>query len=261
MFIADCVNHRIMAWKKGDTAGYVVAGGQGAGNGSHQLNRPTDVLIDKWTSSLIICDRDNRRVVRWSLNNSTQGEVLVDNIHCSRLAMDKQGCLYVCNYKAHEVRRFTRGDKEGTVVAGGNGKGDNLNQLNEPRFIFVDEEQSLYVSDFWNHRVMQWTKGAKEGIVVVGGKGKVKELTQLYYPNGVWVDEMGTVYVADACNNRVVRWLKGETQGIVVVGGNGRGNAKNQFSALTGLSLDCRGNMYVSDCRNHRVQQFKLMKK
>ncbi|CAF4722798.1 unnamed protein product, partial [Rotaria socialis] len=44
--IADCVNHRIIQWKSGDTTnGQVVAGGKGAGNGLHQLNGPTDVLI------------------------------------------------------------------------------------------------------------------------------------------------------------------------------------------------------------------------
>ncbi|CAF4963013.1 unnamed protein product, partial [Rotaria socialis] len=65
--IADWWNDRIMQWKNGDTTnGQVVAGGKGAGNGLHQLNCPTDVLIDKETDSLIICDRDNRRVVRWS---------------------------------------------------------------------------------------------------------------------------------------------------------------------------------------------------
>jgi sugar lactone lactonase YvrE len=258
VFIADWGNHRIVAWKKGDNEGHVVAGGQGQGNGLHQLNRPTDVLIDKETNSLIICGYGNKRVVRWPLNNGTRGEVLIDNICCWGLAMDKQGCLYVSDYHKQEVRRYTRGDTKGIVVAGGNGEGDQLNQLNEPRYIFVDEEQSLYVSDWENHRVMKWLKEAKEGIVVAGGEGEGKELTQLDRPIGVWVDEMGTVYVAEGGNNRVTRWPKGGTKGVVVVGGNGEGNATNQFNYPEGLSFDRRGNMYVADCHNHRVQQFKL---
>ncbi|CAF4535338.1 unnamed protein product [Rotaria socialis] len=53
--IADFENHRIMQWKNGDTTnGQVVAGGKGEGNGLHQLNGSTDVLIDKETDSLII---------------------------------------------------------------------------------------------------------------------------------------------------------------------------------------------------------------
>ncbi|CAF2217862.1 unnamed protein product, partial [Rotaria magnacalcarata] len=70
--IADFKNHRIIQWKKDDTMnGQVVAGGKDQGNGLHQLNRPTDVLIDKETDSLIICDWGNPRVVRWSRRSST----------------------------------------------------------------------------------------------------------------------------------------------------------------------------------------------
>ncbi|CAF4721632.1 unnamed protein product, partial [Rotaria socialis] len=79
-----------MEWKNGNTTnGQIVAGGKGAGNGLHQLNGPTDVLIDKDTDSLIICDLGNRRVVRWPRRSGTaQGEVLIDNIKCFGVAMD-----------------------------------------------------------------------------------------------------------------------------------------------------------------------------
>jgi sugar lactone lactonase YvrE len=258
VFVADWENHRIMAWKKGDNEGHVVAGGPEPGNGLHQLNLPTDVLIDKATNSLIISDCRNRRVVRWPLSNGTRGELLVDSICCYGLAMDKQGYLYVSDVEKHEVRRFQRADTKGTVVAGRNGEGGSLHQLNKPFYIFVDEEQSLYVSDFWNHRVMKWVKGAKEGIVVAGGKGHGEELTQLNGPYGVWVDDVDTVYVAEGNNHRITRWPKDETRGVVVVGGNTLGNAANKFNYPIGLSFDCRGNMYVADEYNHRVQQFKL---
>ncbi|CAF1204006.1 unnamed protein product, partial [Rotaria magnacalcarata] len=76
--IADNENHRIIQWKKDDTTnGQVVAGGNGEGYELHQLNYPTDVLIDKETDSLIICNRGNGRVVRWSRRSGiTQGEIL-----------------------------------------------------------------------------------------------------------------------------------------------------------------------------------------
>ncbi|CAF3103690.1 unnamed protein product [Rotaria socialis] len=193
--IVDYYNHRIMQWKNGDTAnGQVVAGGKGAGNGLHQLNWPTDVLIDKETDSLIICDAGNRRVVRWSRRSgTTQGEILIDSIDCYGVAMDEQRYLYVSDYEKHEVRRYQLGEKNGTLVAGGNGKGDGLNQLNLPRYLFVDRQQTVYVSDHLNHRVMKWNKGAKEGIVVAGGEGEGNALTQLSYPNGIFVDTLGTL--------------------------------------------------------------------
>ncbi|CAF2050661.1 unnamed protein product, partial [Rotaria magnacalcarata] len=134
------------------------------GNGLHQLDRPTDVLIDRETDSLIICDRDNQRVVRWSRrSDTTQGEILIGNIQCFGLAMDEQRYLYVSDAGKDEVRRYQLGEKNGTLVAGGNGQGAGLNQLKLPKYLFVDRDHSVYVSDNNNHRVMKWVEGAKEG--------------------------------------------------------------------------------------------------
>ncbi|CAF1402404.1 unnamed protein product [Rotaria sordida] len=245
-----------------DTNGQVVAGGNGQGNRLDQLDRPTDVLIDKDTDSLIICDRENRRVVQWSRRSgTTQEEILIDNIACRGLAMDDQRYLYISDNDKHEVRRYQIGDKNGTIVAGGNGKGDGLNQLNWPAYIFVDQQQTVYVSDNSNHRVMKWNKGAKEGIVVAGGQGKGNALTQLSRPQGLFVDTLGIIYVADSNNDRVMRWPKGAKQGTVIVGGNGKGAGANQFKTPIGLSFDRHGNLYIVDggfLGNDRVQRFSI---
>ncbi|CAM4831776.1 unnamed protein product [Rotaria magnacalcarata] len=129
--IADTWNQRITQWTKdGTTNGQVVAGGKGRGNGLNQLNIPTDVLIDKKTDNLIICDQGNRRVVRWSRRTgTTEGKILIDSIDCDGLAMDEQRYLYVSDYVQHEVRRYQLGEKNYTLVAGGNGLGEGLNQL------------------------------------------------------------------------------------------------------------------------------------
>ncbi|CAF1439241.1 unnamed protein product [Rotaria sp. Silwood1] len=259
MIIADYRNHRIVQWKMGDTSGQVVAGGKGQGNRLDQLNFPTDVLIDKATDSLIICDSENRRVVRWSRRNgTTQGEILIDNIACCGLFMDDHRYLYVSDYKKHEVRRYQIGDKNGTIVAGGNDKGADLSRLNVPTYIFVDQQQTVYVPDCYNHRVMKWNKGAKEGIVVAGGQGEGEALTQLSRPAGLFVDTLGTIYMADCNNDRVMRWPKTAKQGTIIVGGNGRGVGANQFHYLRGLSFDPQGNLYVVDHLNHRVQFFSI---
>ncbi|CAF2081110.1 unnamed protein product, partial [Rotaria magnacalcarata] len=261
LVVVDRVNHRIMQWKNGDTTnGQVVAGGKGAGNGSHQLDLPTDVLIDKETDSLIICDRKNGRVVRWSRRSgTTQGEILIDNIRCYGLAMDEQRYLYVSDIGKNEVKRYLLGEKNGTLVAGGNGQGAGLNQLNGPTYLFVDRQRNVYVPDYENHRVMKWDKGATEGIVVAGGQGRGSALTQLSSPQGLFVDALGTLYVADTWNHRVMRWTQGDKKlGTVMVGGNGAGAGVNQFILPIGLSFDRYGNLYVVDCDNHRVQRFSI---
>ena len=259
--VADWESHRIMEWKRGATSGTVLAGGNGQGNRPDQLNRPGDVISDKETGSLIICDRGNRRLIRCSRQSGTRsGETIVDNIACRGLAMDDEGSLYVTDTEKHEVRRYRKGEMSGTVVAGGNGKGTALHQLNIPTYVCVDGDHAVYVSERDNRRVVKWVKNAKEGIIVVGGRGKGKDLMQVSHPRGVLVDGAGTVYVADFDNHRVMRWCHGATQGTVIVGGNGQGKGANQFNGPAGLSFDRQGNLYVADEYNHRVQRFSIEK-
>ncbi len=234
----------------------VVAGGNGPGNRYDQLNNPTDMTLDKRTDSLIICDRDNGRVIRWPRRGSTNGETIISDVYRKGLTMDDEGFLYVSDQD--EVRRWRVGETSGTVVAGGNGLGSSLNQLNAPTHIFVDGDQSVYVSDWNNDRVTKWKKGAKEGIVVVGDQGRGDALTQLDEVQGVFVDQFGTVYVADEDNHRIMRWPQGATKGSAIVDGNGYGYEANQFRHPFGLSFDGKNNLYVVDELNCRVQRFSM---
>jgi hypothetical protein len=60
-----------------------------------QLNLPTDVIVDKKTNSLIIADYMNQRVVRWSRQNDPNPQIIISNIDCYGLTMNKNGDLYV----------------------------------------------------------------------------------------------------------------------------------------------------------------------
>ncbi|CAF1455264.1 unnamed protein product [Rotaria sp. Silwood1] len=258
IYVADYYNHRIVEWTSGATNGKVAAGGNGEGNGAHQLNHPVDVIVDKESDSLIISDSWNSRVVRWPRRNGTRGETIISNFSCCGLTMDDNGSLYVIDIGQHEVRRYKIGDTKGTVVAGGNGKGNRLDQLSAPHYVFVDRDHSVYVSDYQNHRVMKWEEDATQGIIVAGGQGEGNSLTQLCYPNGVVVNQLGTVYVADFGSNRIMRWPKGSTQGSVIVGENGERAQSNQLFLPIGLSFDRHGNLYVADSGNDRVQKFNI---
>ncbi|CAF3721638.1 unnamed protein product [Rotaria sordida] len=258
IYIADGSNHRIVEWKYGATTGRIVAGGNGQGNHPDQLDNPSDVIIDKEGDFFIICDRGNKRVVRWPRQNGENGETIISNVGCWGLTIDDDGFLYIADHDKHEVRRYRIGESQGKVVAGGNGSGNRLDQLTSPKYLFVDRDHSVYVSDSFNHRVMKWMEGEKEGIVVAGGQGHGNSLTQLNYPQGVVVDQTGTVYIADDMNHRIMRWFQGATEGNVIVGGNGEGSQPNQLYYPTSLSFDREGNLYVSDPRNHRVQKFNI---
>ena len=93
IYVADTYNHRIVEWKSGATNGQVIAGGNGEGNRNDQLNGPRNVIIDKESDCLIICDQGNNRVVRWPHRNGTSGETIISNIDCRSLTMDNDGYL------------------------------------------------------------------------------------------------------------------------------------------------------------------------
>ncbi|CAF4505423.1 unnamed protein product, partial [Rotaria sp. Silwood2] len=240
--IADYVNNRIIQWNMDDTNGQVVTGGNGQGNRLDQFYCPTDLLIEK-----------KRRIVSLyviaGMNESSDGLVIV----AQHMEKSSSTTSLVSDWPW-----MIRGDNNGTIVAGGNGTGVGLNQLNGPGYILVDQQQTVYMSDLYNDRVMKWNKGAREGIVVVGDEGQGNALTQLSSPNGLFVDTLGTIFVADSMNARVMRWPKGAKQGTVIVGGNGEGTEANQFYKLRGLSFDRQGNLYVVDRLNNCVQRCSI---
>jgi DNA-binding beta-propeller fold protein YncE len=99
------------------------------------------VVVDK-NGTLFICDRDNKRVLRWGKNES-HGETIITDITCYGLAMDNEGSLYVSDDAKSLVMKWPSGQ----IVAGGNGKGEALNQLRGPYHVFVDRDQSVFVAD------------------------------------------------------------------------------------------------------------------
>ena len=258
LYIVDSTNHRVVRWRYDEKSGQVVAGGNGPGNQMNQLKDPRSVIVDKTIRSLIISDRGNRRLVRWPCQNGTRGEILIPNIDCYDMKMDSNGSLYVSDNENNEVRLWKIGEKLGIVVVGGNGKGDKLNQLSDPGYIFIDVDQSIFISDWNNHRVMKWRKGEKEGVIVAGGQGEGCALTQLSHPQMLTVDHLGNVYVVDSWNHRVMRWLKGSKQGDVIAGEGEKGSRANQLSGPIGLSLDREGNLYIVDHWNDRIQKFEI---
>ena len=147
IYIADWWNHLIVKWKCDAKNGEIVAGGNESGNRMDQLDQPLDVIVDKMNNSLIIWDGGNKRVIRWFPQNNQNQQIIIYYIRCCRIIMDNNRDLYASDWEKNEVRRWKMGDKNGTIVAGGNGRGNDLNQLNAPTYISVDQDYSVYVSD------------------------------------------------------------------------------------------------------------------
>ncbi len=132
------------------------------------------------------------------------------------------------------------------IVAGGNGEGTGLNQLNNPSAIFIDQSGNLFVVDQNNNRVLKFPPGSTsltDGVVVAGsntngGSGP----SELNYPMSVFVDAAGNIYVADFVNGRVQKFPPNSTSttpGITV--------AQYGLEGPSYVALDASGNMFVAD--------------
>ncbi|CAF3941535.1 unnamed protein product [Rotaria sp. Silwood1] len=259
IFIADTGHDCIMKYTENGRKARRISNKKTDKEESDRLNRPLTVIQDVKSKDLIICDRGHRRVLRWNRKTSTFTRIIKENIACFGVAMDMEGYVYVSDTEKHEVRRYQPGNKYGTIVAGGQGQGHRLSQLNYPTYIFVDAGQSVYVSDCFNNRVVKWEKYAKKGIIVAGGHGNSKDANQLYRPAGLIVDQSGTIYVADHWNHRIMRWREGETHGEIIAGDRYLGgNCSNQLNGPEGIAFDQHGNLYVADSNNHRIQRFNI---
>ncbi|MDA9344098.1 Ig-like domain-containing protein [Algibacter sp.] len=143
-----------------------------------------------------------------------------------------------------------------SIVAGGNGEGNNSNQLYTNTGITVDAIGNMYINDRDNHRIQKWVAGAISGTTVAGGNGQGANANQLSAPTGFFIDNTGDIYVADEYNSRIMKWTPGATEGVLVAGGNGQGPNANQLSIPRKLYVDSFGNIYINDVGNNRIQKW-----
>ena len=164
-------------------------------------------------------------------------------------------------YNGNPIQTYNAAwQQNGTVVAGGNGAGSALNQLNNPCTAFVDAAGNILIADNNNQRIVKWAPAATAGTVVAGGNGSGAALNQFVWGNSVipGYNSMD-IFVSDANNNRVTKWIQGGAAGVIVAGGNGSGTAANQVRPFN-AALDGYGNLFLPDVNGSspRVQKWKM---
>lgn len=213
IYVADYNAGRILRFEQGGTTGTTVAGGS-VGSGLGQLNQARGIAFDS-LNRLYVCDA-NARILRYT-EGSTVGVIVAGGNGFgsglnqlsgpNELCFDEDDNLYVADTFNHRILKYNLAvSSVGVVVAGGNGQGSALNQLNSPRGVSVDASGNVYASDGSNHRIMKWAPGATAGIVVSGGIGQSSETNGLNFPYDMFYDEAGQFnFIADTFNGRVVR--------------------------------------------------------
>ncbi|CAF0818640.1 unnamed protein product [Adineta steineri] len=135
------------------------------------------------------------------------------------------------------------------TVAGGNKKGQELNQLYWPEGIFIDDEKSIYVADSKNHRIVKWKLNSNKGEIIAGGNGRGNQNNQLNYPINIIFDkENNSFIISDYGNRRIIRYFDQNqiNQQIII-----------SHIKCFGLTIDKNGLIYVCDYVNNEVRRWK----
>ena len=201
---------------------------------------------------------------------NSQGSGLNQLNNPNGIFLDASGNLYVADFNNNRVIKFTppfNPSNSGVVVAGGNGAGNGITQLNGPTSVFVDGSGNVFVTDQGNNRVMEWSSPYTFGTCVAGGNGFASGNTALAAPFGLYLDASGNLFVGDKSNNRIQRFTAAQiasasagqssatVAGTTVLGGNGSGSGTTQLNFPSGIFVDASGNLFVADYNNNRIQK------
>jgi DNA-binding beta-propeller fold protein YncE len=179
--------------------------------------------------------------------------ILVDN-----MGMDIQGNIYISDGGNARVTKWIPEATVGTIAAGGNGFGYDINQLGQYSGIYVTKGTlpTIWIADSYNHRIVKWTSPSTL-FFVCGSYGT--EANQFNYPSGIFVDESASnkFYVADMSNHRIQMWLPGATNGTTVAGQTGiYGDGLDQLRSPLTLIVDTNGIMFIADSGNVRIMKW-----
>ncbi|MDI9358682.1 MAG: NHL repeat-containing protein [Phycisphaerales bacterium] len=225
IFVSDPTNNRVLKFPSNSTTatdGIIVAGDNGAGSALNQIS-PNAVFIDG-AGNIFVSDPTNNRVLKFPSNSTTATDgIIVAGGNGAGSALNQltdpvsvfvtvDGTIFILDQDSKGVSRVlkfpsnTSETTNGTIVAGGNGAGNGLNQLYDATSLFVDNNGNIFVADNGNSRVIKFLQNNNTGIVVAGGNGFGSNLNQFKFLASIFIDQNSNIFVADRDNNRIVQF-------------------------------------------------------
>jgi len=159
-----------MQYTLNSNVGTVVAGGNGAGTSTTQLNNPRGLYFDSSTNSLLIANPGANNVVRWVIGASSW-TLVAGNLNGSAgsgstglnnpwdVTSDSSGNIYVADRYNYRIQFFAANQTNGTTIAGVTGvSGNNATTLDQPLSLALDNQLNLIVSDSFNNRIQKFVR-------------------------------------------------------------------------------------------------------
>lgn len=209
------------------------------------FSAPHGIVVDGVSGKVFVADRDNNRVLRFSIN-----AVLISGSGAE--AVLGQPDLYT------------------------NTAATTQSKMWNPTGVAMDGNGNLYVADGANNRVLKFADAATKSNganadVVLGqtlftASNIATTQSGMSTPTGIAIDGNGNLYVADYDNNRVLKFSNAaaKTNGSnadVVFGQtlfttNTAATTQNGMRKPISVAVEGNGNLYVAEESNHRVLKF-----
>lgn len=232
----------------GKGSAVTIAGGNGNGGNSNQLDRPYDVAFAP-DGKLYILEPNPNRIRIWNTTTNLEESRINIPFRGEYFYIDSEGNIYMNDEWNHSIKKRAVGSTSWTIVAGGNGDGDAANQFRNPKGFTIDSEGNIYVADTENDRIQKWAEGASSGVTVAGGNGRGHDWynnpSQLHSPYDIILDANGDYYISQPNTELVTYWKAGESERSGVIQ-----NIRPSFS-----SKDQNGTIYFSDEQNHSIKK------
>lgn len=195
------------------------------------LSSPVSIFVDN-NNTLVICDRDNNRIVKYYANSATRivvaGNLTVGNSPTQLnspkgVAVDQYDSIVVADSANYRIQKFSAGSIVGITQA----VNSSVNLLGHTRDLHIDVNNNVYVTDSVFSQVIKFYPNNGIGVVLVGSAEVGAAANQLRTPYGNFIDVNETLYIADYGNQRVQMWPRGATNGVTVAGVTGVAEANN----------------------------------
>ena len=175
--------------------------------------------------------------------------------NCNRVFVDINDYLYCSMEDSHEVVKISvrNSSSDWTRTAGGNGEGEQPNQLKKPHGIFVDAGLNLFVADSGNNRIQMFQNDMNNGTTVVGGTEN--KIVQLVQPTLIAFDSDSRMFIVQKGNCCIVRVDSEGFQCILQKSDSSR-QPSITFADPTGFAFDSHGNMFLIN--QEKIHQFQL---
>lgn len=162
----------ILTW----SINYTILIGNPAGSSGttlSELSSPTGMFYDQSRKEIIIGDRNNHRIIKFSLDNlPVNGTIIAggNNAGCSNnqflriesVALDSSRQLYVADIDCKRVMKFP-------VNSNSASNGQIIASMNQPQAITIDRRtDDVYVADSGDRLVMKFSSSNLTGVVVAG---------------------------------------------------------------------------------------------